>query len=728
MVKGSRKVSRKKSGGSRSESKNRSGRQPGDQVRPEWVRRALEKLPRKSGKAMEIAKALRIRSASDHRELEDILHTMRKSGELELKNKVWRLKESPPLIGALSRHPDGFGFVKVSDDKGKDLFVPPDEMDGLMHGDVIEVRAVTRRGRSAAKVVRVVEKAPDTIIGQFMIRGGAGFVEPRSKRLPPNILIAERDAKGATDGSWVRVKLQRGSSPLRGKVIGNVAGIDTPAGLIDMIIAEGNLPSDFPLSAIQEAESIPQRVAPGKFPTHKDFTHLCFVTIDGEDARDFDDAICILPRGNGFEAFVAIADVAEYVKPGSPLDTEALERSNSFYFPNRVIPMLPEALSNGLCSLNPDVLRLAMVVRMRFDAGGKCHATQLYEGIIRSRKRLTYTQVGHFLEGNDARAIDNKEVEAMLLVAANLYRKLDQLRQNRGALDLELPEVKAVIENDKVKGMEVRERNIAHKLIEEMMLAANTSVATWLEAEKKEFLYRVHEPPKPASIESVNDFLEPFGSRINMQGKRPPAPGDFEQVLEQSIGKPYAHVLHRLILRSMQQARYSPDNKGHFGLAYRSYCHFTSPIRRYADLSVHRSVKSLLRKQDDGQPKELLIRYGEQTSSQERKQARAEWDTEACLAALFHSKDTGETFKAVIGGMTQRRMFVELQPTLAEASFAVEDLGRSYVLDESSHRLVCRRSGHAYHLGDTISVMIDSTDPVRGLINVSLVEEKESSE
>ncbi|RME86506.1 MAG: VacB/RNase II family 3'-5' exoribonuclease, partial [Zetaproteobacteria bacterium] len=333
----------------------------------------------------------------------------------------------------------------------------------------------------------------------------------------------------------------------------------------------------------------------------EDLRALLFVTIDGEDAKDFDDAVFVRRRGQGFEAWVAIADVAHYVPRDSALDKEARARGNSFYFPDRVLPMLPEKLSNGLCSLNPRVNRLAMVVRMRMDASGKIVSHRIMEGVIRSRARLTYTQVSDWLEKRDARAIPDAAIRAMLDDAHALYQKLIRRREARGALDLDVPEVRALLHEGRVAGLAVRERRVAHRIIEELMLAANVTVAKELEARGVPFMYRVHPPPELDAIESLNAFLKPFGLFIPIKKRRGEAfvdPKDVQAVLKASEGKPFAHVLHKLVLRAMQQARYSPDNEGHFGLAYRSYCHFTSPIRRYADLTVHRRLKAILRGED----------------------------------------------------------------------------------------------------------------------------------
>jgi len=633
------------------------------------------------------------------------------------------------FTGVVSAHPDGFGFVDVEGVE-KGFFLPHEEMQEVMHGDTVEVRPVRRRGRESAEVVRIVAHAPTVLVGQFLIQGSIGIVQPRSRKIPQTILIKRDDTGGAHHGDWVRIDIQRGPGHLRGKVLEVLGDQLIPSRLVDLIVAEQQLDEEFPIAVTREANQFSDTVAESDIEERKDLRHLPFVTIDGEDARDFDDAVCVLPRGEGFETWVAIADVAHYVTPKSALDQEALNRSNSFYFPDRVIPMLPEKLSNGLCSLNPGVARLAMTVRMRFDANGTRRSIHVYETVIHSQARLTYTQVADYLEKGEESAIESVAARAMIDDAARLFRKLEIKRAGRGALDLDMPETRARLENDQVIDICESPRNIAHRLIEEMMLAANTAVAEYMQQRECALLYRVHAPPEREAIEKLNEFLEPFGMYVRLpksSAKDKDAhvkPAHVQQVLEQSEGKPFAHVLHRLVLRSMQRAQYTPHNEGHFGLAYETYAHFTSPIRRYADLIVHRRLKALIQGKDPNkiQPENTLAEIGTQTSTQERKQQRAEWDTQAMLAALFHSKDVGKTMPARISGLTKRRIFFEIEPTMAEGSLDVDALSGAFVLDDKGHSLAARKGGRAYHLGDKLDVVIDSTDPVRGQINVRLAE------
>jgi len=642
-------------------------------------------------------------------------------------------KGQPTFTGKVSAHPDGFGFVDV-EGREKGFFMPHEEMRDLMHGDTVEVRPVNKRGRESAELIRIIEHAPTVLVGEFIIKNGVGVVQPRSRKMPQTIMIARNDAGGASHGDWVRIKIERGPGHLRGKILEVLGDQLSPSRLIDLIVAEQQLAEEFPAPVIAESSHFSDTVDEADIKGRKDLRHLPFVTIDGEDARDFDDAICVIPRGEGFEAWVAIADVAQYVKAKSALDVEALARSNSFYFPDRVIPMLPEKLSNGLCSLNPNVARLAMTVRMRFDANGTRRSIHVYESVIHSQARLTYTQAAAWLEDSDESAVEKPEIRDMLDNAGRLFRKLEVKRSRRGALDLDMPEVRAKLENDTVIDICESPRNIAHRLIEEMMLAANTAIAEFMEKRECALLYRIHPAPEREAIEKLNEFLAPFGLFVMLPKAHDEdakvKPKDVQRVLEQSEGKPFAHVLHRLVLRSMQQAKYTPENAGHFGLAYESYAHFTSPIRRYADLIVHRRLKALINGEDPNkvQPANTLAEIGLQTSTQERIQQRGEWDTQAMLAALFHAKDVGKTITARIAGLSKRRIFFELEPTMAEGGLSIDDLPGAFELDDAGHRLTARGSGLSYHLGDRLDVVIESTDPVRGQINVRLAPNLESAE
>lgn len=670
----------------------------------------------------DLAHALNISRNDEVRDLQNQIKRLVRNRELEQWGRSIR-STSRYLTGALFVHPDGFGFAKVSG-RDEDVYLSQNELQGLIHGDQIELALQRHRGRESGRFVRLLKAASTEMVARIERSGSLILASPRSKNFPLSIIIDEKYTLDAKNGDWVRLEFDRHSQPLTGQVKSILGQSMNVGELMDVLQREHQLPEAFPDAALREARGC-QDVDTKQHLAREDLTHLPFVTIDGEDARDFDDAICVQPRGEGFELWVAIADVAHYVRRGSALDIEAKQRGNSFYLPDRVIPMLPETLSNGLCSLNPHEVRLAMTVRMRFDAGGRCRYVRFHESIIRSRARLTYTQVTSWLTDNDQTAINEPLIREMMLNASTLTQLLLRKRELRGALELDLPEAKATLEDGLVTSIARTERGIAHRLIEEMMLATNIAVAEELEKQKKAFLYRTHPAPELTPIGRLNEFLAPLGMNIKLpEHKDKVRPSDLQRVLYLADQQPWGHVLHRLMLRSMQQASYDTDNKGHFGLAYRCYTHFTSPIRRYADLTIHRQIKATLHKEKDPYADDVnkLKVIGTHLSEQERKQQRTEWNSRDMLSALYHARHTGEQLPAIISGISKRRIFFELLETLAEASMPIDSLLGRYILDEQRHCLRANRGGAKLSLGDTVHVRVDSCDPVLGQINVSLIE------
>ncbi|MDQ6976160.1 MAG: ribonuclease R [Mariprofundaceae bacterium] len=686
------------------------------------ILREIDRAKNRSMGMKPLAHALNVTSSSEVREMQHRIKRLVHKGELAQRGNVLHSSASY-VAGVLHVHPDGFGFVNV-DGRSDDVYMANDEIKGLIHGDEIEVALQKYRGRESGRFVTLLHAAPSEMIARIEQAGNIILANPRSRRFPRSILVNAADARQAQHGDWVRLLFDRYSDPLRGKVLEVLGRSMDVEALIDIVQGEHQLPEAFPDGVLREARGCAPDIDIRQHQNRNDLTHLPFVTIDGEDARDFDDAICVIPRGEGFELWVAIADVAHYVAVGSHLDVEAKQRGNSYYLPDRVIPMLPESLSNGLCSLNPHVVRLAMVVRMRIDASGRCRAVRISESLIRSRARLTYAQVTRWLEDGDTNGIDEHHVQNMLSDAASLTRMLLQRRELRGALDLDLPESTIVVTKGSVTAMIRSERNIAHRLIEEMMLATNIAVAEELEKAQRVFLYRTHPAPEMAAINRLNEFLAPLGLPIPMPRKGVGfRPADLQRILFLADQQPWGHVLHRLMLRSMQQASYATNNKGHFGLAYHCYCHFTSPIRRYADLTIHRQIKALITQQNDpyASNEDALSTIGSHISRQERTAQRAEWDTRDMLAALYHRRHLGEVKTAVISGISKRRVFFELLETLAEASIALESLPGNFDLDERRHCLRSPRGIVLFSLGDTVHVRIESCEPVLGQINVALV-------
>lgn len=625
------------------------------------------------------------------------------------------------MIGLLCAHPDGFGFVRI-EGRERDLFLPREEMGALMDGDRVEVVAVRRRGRECGRVIRLVEAAPNRLIARLERHGGVLVAMARNPKVRQPVVVDGEDLAGAHEGEWVRLEIDRRARPLRGRVVERLERLQTPSGLIDLVIAEAGIATGFPEEALRQAGQVPARPGRNEIATRTDLRHLPMVTIDGADARDFDDAICVLPRGEGFEAWVAIADVAHFVPAGSPLDRSAAERGNSFYFPDRAIPMLPERLANGLCSLRPRVNRLVLAVRLRIDARGRVRSVRPYEAVIRSRARLTYDAVqAFFAQGRPLRTKD-EEIPEMLRTAGRLLDLLQRRRSDRGAIDFDSLEMRIVLRGDRIVSVTPRRQDRAQRLIEELMLLANTAVADLLRAAGRPVVYRVHPEPERKEIEELNRYLAPFGLHIRSDRQGRVQPGAVQRVLEQAAEKGLEHVLPRLVLRAMQQACYQVDEAGHFGLAYRRYCHFTSPIRRYSDLLVHRQLKALLHRQ----PPPRVSGMGEicaHLSAQERVQQRAEWDCQAMLGALYYRDRIGTVLSARISGMSKRRLFFTLDESGVEASMAVDRLAGIYDLDARNHLLRGRRHGRTFRLGDPVRVSLEGCDPVRGQIRVAIAEE-----
>ncbi|MDQ6964006.1 MAG: ribonuclease R [Mariprofundales bacterium] len=683
---------------------------------------ALSQLFRKQGRRgmswHQIKKSLGVEGAAEEKILQRQLDAMIARGEISKRDRCYVAGRAQSWTGTLCAHPDGFGFVRIAE-REKDLFLPREEMVGLMDGDCVEVTASMRRGRETGHLVRVVEAASTKMVGQFQIVGGVGIVTPRSKRMQHTVLIRDGDTMGAHDGDWVRIEVDRATSPLRGRVVSCLGELSTPAELIDMVIDEAAISTTISPQVEQEAAAIPGRPSRKDVICRHDLRHLPMVTIDGADAKDFDDAICVLPRGDGFEAWVAIADVAHYVEAGSAIDKCAAERGNSFYFPDRAIPMLPESLANGLCSLRPRVNRLVVALRMRINGNGTLRSVRAFEAVIRSRARLTYEQVAALLDGSGSAGLKQREICDMLQAAYRLFKLLQQQRQRRGAIDFDSTEMQFSLDGDGVHSIVRHQQSSSMQVIEELMLLANTSVARMLEEAGYTPVYRVHPAPKPQDIDALNQFLDAFALRIKQPKGGDVLPADIQRVMVEAQERGVAHILSRLVLRAMQQASYQPEQAPHFGLAYQHYCHFTSPIRRYSDLLVHRQLKALLRKERQPSLPDL-VDICTHLSAQERVQQRAEWDCQAMLAALFHQRDIGRVCAAHISGMSKRRIFVELDATGAEGSLAVDQLAGEYLLDECNHLLRNRHTGDKMTLGDAIDVTIEGCDPVRGQIRVAI--------
>ncbi len=633
----------------------------------------------------------------------------------------------PGILGTLKKHRDGFGFVARVDRKGDDIFVPPDEAAKAIDGDLVRVEVVPARGgRTAGRILEVVERRRRLLVGTYHARGRQSFVVPSDAELEAYVPVPETSV--AEDGDVVKVALDPGAGKLSGAIVEKIGRPGEPRVEVLKVAYAKGFADVFPEPVLAEAAEVPDHVRSEDRSGRRDVTKLPLVTIDGEDARDFDDAVYVErlePRGKGkglYRLVVAIADVAHYVRPGTALDDEAGKRATSVYFPMQVLPMLPERLSNGICSLNPHVDRLCMVADLVLDSKGETKSAEVYEGVMRSAARCTYTEVAGVLDGE--KLPDRERLRPEFELMAELQEHLSAMRRRRGAIDFDLPEAKIVLGPDgEVAAIEKRPRNRAHRIVEEFMLAANEAVARWFGARDLPTVYRVHGVPDE---EKLAAFLELAGTHGFEVPELPADPRALNALLERFKGHAQQRALNQLLLRAMMQAIYATENIGHYGLAAEHYLHFTSPIRRYPDLLVHRLLKEEWA-QRRGEPVRAttLPRLGElavRSSERERASMEAEREIAAFYAALFMKDKVGETFDGVVSSVVDFGLFVELERFFVEGLVRVEDLGGSFDLDPVLHALVDPVTGRAFRVGDKVRVEVVSSNPARRRIELALVE------
>lgn len=619
--------------------------------------------------------------------------------------------------GTVQGHADGFGFF-IPDDGSDDMVLSAKEMRAVMHGDIVLAyqSGMDRRGRYEAKIHEVIEHVNQTVVGRFFSEHGVGFVLPDNKRLTQDISIPMEFASKAKNGQIVLAEIIAFPSK-RNQAIGRIIHIlgehMAPGMEIEVSIHAHGIPVAWPEAVLAEVAQIPQKVSAEQIKGRADLRDLPFVTIDGEDAKDFDDAVyCYKKPKGGYQLYVAIADVSYYVKKDSALDKEAAIRGNSVYFPGQVVPMLPEALSNGICSLNPHVDRLCMVAEMAISEDGKINRSRFYRAVFHSQARLTYTKVAKWLEEGKTDS-EHEKLWPMISDLNSLYLTLLKARKIRGAMDFETTETKIEFdEQRKIEQIVPVIRNEAHKLIEECMLAANVATARFLGKSKIASLYRVHALPEDDKIMALRQFLGEFG--LELKGGKKPHPKDFQKVLSQLEGRPEKHLIELVMLRSLKQAQYTEVNEGHFGLAYPAYTHFTSPIRRYPDLLIHRAIGALIDNPEE--PKldysnEDMAKLGKHCSTTERRADEATRDVVSWLKCEYMQSKLGQVFKGTISAVTGFGIFVELDDIYVEGLVHVTSLKNDYYsFDAMKHRLVGERGGQVYHLGDKITVIVARVD------------------
>jgi ribonuclease R len=617
------------------------------------------------------------------------------------------------IPGRIQGHADGFGFL-IPDAGGEDLFLSPKEMAKVLHGDRVMVRpsGVDRRGRPEGKIVEVLERANKRLVGRLIREHGVVLVAAEDRRINQDILVEPGQDMRAQAGQVVMVELIEQPSAYAkpiGKVVEILGNYADPGMEIEIALRKHQLPYEFRPAAVKQAEAYPKLVQKKDWEGRIDLREMPLVTIDGETARDFDDAVYCEPQGKGWRLVVAIADVSFYVKPGEPLDQDAFDRGNSVYFPRRVIPMLPEALSNGLCSLNPDVERLCMVCDMQIDAAGKIKHYNFYPSVMRSKARMTYTKVYDMIinpEGETAREYAWLLPHVQHLNA--LFQTMLRARTERGAIEFETIETLMMFnENGKIDRIVPSTRNDAHRLIEECMLAANVCASDYLREHSHPALYRIHEGPTLEKLEKLRGFMAEFGFALG--GGDSPHAKDYGRLLSLIKGRPDEQLLQTVLLRSMQQAVYSPDNVGHFGLAYESYTHFTSPIRRYPDLLIHRAIKAALvgKKYKAGDWSAL----GMHCSLTERRADDATRDVETWLKCFYMQDKVGESFDGTVAGVTSFGLFVALDEVYVEGLLHVTELGNDYFnFDKMRHEMAGERTGVRYRLGDRLRIKVARVD------------------
>ncbi|MDO8774124.1 MAG: ribonuclease R [Burkholderiaceae bacterium] len=662
--------------------------------------------------------------------------------------------------GTVQGHRDGHGFV-IRDDGESDIYLPPNEMRAVLHKDRVKARIVRsdRKGRPEGRVLEIIERPKQPIIGRLLQESGIWIVAPEDKRYGQDVMIPKAATGSAKPGQVVVVELTEPPS-LYGQPVGRVkeilGEIDDPGMEIEIAVRKYSVPHEFSDACIALARTLPDKVRPQDKRHRVDLTDVPLVTIDGEDARDFDDAVYCEPakigKGKsaqkGWRLLVAIADVSQYVETGSAIDVDAYDRATSVYFPRRVIPMLPEKLSNGLCSLNPEVERLCMVCDMMVTEDGEVSAYQFYPAVMWSHARFTYTEVAAILANTrGAEALKRKDRVTDLMNLHDVYRALLKSRVRRGAVDFETVETQIICdEGGRIEKIVPRTRNDAHKLIEEAMLAANVCSADFIGQSKHAGLFRVHEGPTPEKTEILRNYLKATG--VGMTISDDPSPGQFQAIASATKDRPDAQQIHSMLLRSMQQAIYTPVNEGHFGLAFDAYTHFTSPIRRYPDLLVHRVIKAILAKTkyqlptlptpgeahakltkrlekglaarvtEPGQkPKKLSLETlawqaaGMHCSANERRADEASRDVEAWLKCKYMREHLGEEYSGVVSSVTSFGIFVTLDAMYVEGLVHITELGGEYYrFDEARQELRGERTGMRYAIGSRVRVQVSRVD------------------
>ncbi len=675
-------------------------------------------------------KLLEVRKKAQQKALIFRLRAMMRDGQImfDRKDRICVTNKTTLLKGRVQAHAEGLGFF-IPENAEPDMVLSAREMKSVMHGDVVLAyqSGIDRKGRKEGRVHEILERAIQSVAGRFVEKQGVCYVEPEHKYLFHDILIPPTQIQNAKNGQMVIVKIVEyptTHSMAIGRVEKVLGEYLDPGLEIDVAILNYGLPSQFDSEVVSETYLVPKEVREKDLKGRRDLRHLPFVTIDGQDAKDFDDAVCCQPMSKGqHRLWVAIADVSHYVLPNSAIDHQAAIRGNSVYFPGRVVPMLPEVLSNGICSLNPQVDRLCMVAEMVISEKGQIRQPSFYRAVIHSRNRLIYDDVHQYLQQDDGSQL-SMEVWEMLKNLHQVYKTLLTARLARGAIELDTVETMVLFDaSRKIEKIVPVVRNEAHRIIEECMLAANVAVASFIESQGVHSLYRVHEQPDLEKMKSLQTFLGEFGIECRFNEKTQPK--QFQQVLEKVRVRPEKQVLETVMLRSLKQAQYAVDNLGHFGLGYQVYTHFTSPIRRYPDLIVHRILGDIIEHQQRHDYSEEKLQQLAQTCSMtERRADEATRDVLTWLKCIYIKDKIGQVFDGTISAVTSFGLFVTIKDVFVEGLVHVTSLKNDYyAFDALRHRLVGERTGQVYHLGDAIKVLVARVDADARKIDFDLVKE-----
>ncbi|MGL9759869.1 MAG: ribonuclease R [Symbiopectobacterium sp.] len=684
----------------------------------------------------ELAADLELTTKEQQEALRRRLRAMERDGQLVFtRRQCYALPEKLDLLrGTVIGHRDSFGFLRVEGHKD-DLYLSAEEMKRTMHGDVVLAQSLDadRKGRREGRIVRVLEPRTGQIVGRYFLDAGMGFVVPDDSRLSFDILIPQENINGARIGYMVVVELTQRPTR-RTKAIGKIVEIlgDKMCTdmAVDIVLRTHDIPHTWSKQVEEQIKDFNEQVPESAKKGRVDLRSLPLVTIDGEDARDFDDAVyCEKKRGGGWRLWVAISDVSYYVRPNTPLDHEARARGTSVYFPSQVVPMLPEVLSNDLCSLNPDVDQLCIVCEMTISVSGKLTTYKFYEAVVRSHARLTYTKVWHMLQGDVELRAHYQPLVDGLEELYKMYQVLEKAREERGGIAFEIEEAKFIFNAERrIERVESMVRNDAHKLIEECMILANISAARFIEKNQEPALFRVHDRPSEDHVLALRSVLGELG--LTLKGGMKPEPKDYAELITLVANRPDHEMLQTMMLRSMKQAIYDPENRGHFGLALTSYSHFTSPIRRYSDLLLHRGIKYLLSDRREhwtptgGWHSDLneMLQLGVHCSLTERRADEATRDVADWLKCDFMQDHVGESFTGIISSVTGFGFFVRLNNLFIDGLVHVSTLDNDYYrYDNVGQRLIGESSGQVYRLGDEVEIRVEAVNMDERNIDFSLL-------